>query len=253
MPSSLSADLSGTRVLITGASGDFGRHFAKVLSGAGASVLCAGRRLAPLRSLVQEIEASGGRAEALVLDVSSPESIRQGVAAAGEVHVLINNAGITNSKPALEQSDEDWQSIIDTNLRGAWLMATEVARRAVAAGIGCSIINVASILGLRQGGHVTPYAISKAAVIQMTKQLALELARHRVRVNALAPGYFATHLNREFFASDAGKSLVRRIPQRRLGNMEDLDGPLLLLASDASRFMTGSVLVVDGGHVTSQL
>src|SRR5690606_23323367 len=146
---------------------------------------------------------------------------------------------------------EDWDYVVGTNLRGAALVAMAAARKMKANGGGGSIINIASILGLRQGGQVSAYAVSKAGVIQLTKSMALDLARDRIRVNALAPGYFDTELNHDFFQSDAGQALIKRVPLRRLGRMEDLDGPLLLLASDASAFMTGSVIAVDGGHLVS--
>ena len=166
--------------------------------------------------------------------------------------MVINNAGITSTGPALDMGEADWSHVIDTNLRGSWLVAQHAARGMAAQG-GGSIVNIASILGLRVTGGVAPYAVSKAGVVQMTKALALEWARHRIRVNALAPGYIETELNDAFFATDAGKALIRRIPQRRLGELRELDGPLLLLASDAGSFMTGSVVTVDGGHLVSGL
>jgi NAD(P)-dependent dehydrogenase (short-subunit alcohol dehydrogenase family) len=214
---SLSADLSGKRALITGASSGFGAHFAKVLSNAGATVVLAARRTAMLESLVAEIAEKGGKAQMLALDVVDNRSVVGAVAAAGSLDILVNNAGVTNTKPVLEQTEADWDFIVDTNLKGAWLVATEVARAMKADNKGGSIINIASILGLRQGGQVSPYAISKAGIVQLTKQLALELARYKIRVNSIAPGYFATELNRDFFASDTGKALIGRIPQRRSG------------------------------------
>jgi NAD(P)-dependent dehydrogenase (short-subunit alcohol dehydrogenase family) len=249
----LSADLSGKRALITGASSGFGAHFARILATAGATVILGARRTELLEKNAESIAAAGGCVEILSLDVGSGESVEKAVACAGRVDILINNAGVSNGKPLLDQSEQDWDCILNTNLKGAWLVATSVARGMRASGLGGSIINVASILGLRQAGHVTPYAISKSALIQLTKQFALELARFKIRCNAIAPGYFATELNRDFFLTDAGKALIARMPQRRLGQMDDLNGPLLLLASDSSRYMTGSVLVVDGGHLVSSL
>ena len=167
--------------------------------------------------------------------------------------ILINNAGVTMTRAALDVAESDWAGVIDTNLKGAWLVAQQAARRMIHHASGGSIVNIASILGLRVAGGVAPYAISKAAVVQMTKALALEWARYGIRVNALAPGYIETELNDAFFGSDAGKALIRRIPQRRLGEAKELDGPLLLLASDAGSYMTGSVIAVDGGHLVSGL
>lgn len=246
-------DLSGKHALVTGASSGLGAHFARVLAAAGARVTLTGRRVEMLEAVAAEIIGKGGSARSIALDVTNRGSVADAVAASGCIDILVNNAGVTSTKAVLDQTEEDWDLILDTNLKGAWLTATEVARSMQRLAKGCSIINVASILGLRQGGHVAPYAISKAGLVQLTKQLALELARFNIRVNALAPGYFATELNEEFFKSGAGEALVRRIPQRRLGALEDLDAPLLLLASDASRYMSGAVIPVDGGHLVSQL
>ena len=250
-------DLSGHIAFVTGASGGLGRHFAITLARAGAKVALAARRPDALKAVAQEIEGFDGRAIAVPLDVTDAASVRAAVEAAetelGPITVLVNNSGVTETVAALDQDEASWDRVLDTNLKGAWLVATEVARHMVRLGHGGSIINIASILGLRQGGQVTAYATSKAALVQLTKQLALELARYQIRVNALAPGYIETDINREFFGTDAGKALIRRIPQRRLGQAADLDGPLLLLASDAGSYITGATLAVDGGHLVSTL
>ena len=251
------ADLAGRCALVTGATGTFGSHFARVLAASGARVILAARRRELLGTLAGELRAAGAEAVSVVLDVATPEGIRAAFAelptAFSAPDILVNNAGASRPAMALDQTLENWDTVMDTNLRGAFLVASEVARRLMAVGRGGSIINIASVLGLRQAATVTPYAVSKAGLIQLTRQLALEWARHDIRVNAIAPGYFLSDINRDFFATPAGDALVRRIPQRRLGQPSDLDGALLLLASDASRFMTGSVLSVDGGHSVSSL
>jgi NAD(P)-dependent dehydrogenase (short-subunit alcohol dehydrogenase family) len=249
--------LHGRHALVTGASSGLGRHFAGVLAEVGARVTVAARREAALSQTVQSIQASGAEAHSVRMDVTDAGSIERGFAAAeaagGPIDILINNAGVTNTRAALDVAETEWSSVIDTNLKGAWLVAQHAARRMVHHDTGGSIVNIASILGVRVAGGVAPYAISKAGTVQMTKVLALEWARHRIRVNALAPGYIETELNDVFFASEAGKALIRRIPQRRLGEARELDGALLLLASDAGSYMTGSVIAVDGGHLVSGL
>lgn len=250
-------DVSGRAVLVTGASSGLGRHFAITLARAGASVVLGARRLERLQALVQQIETEGGQALAVQMDVTSHDSVRHAFELAGArlgpIGIVVNNAGITHSAPALEVSQHDWQAVVDTNLKGAWLVAQEAARALVAAAVGGSIINIVSVLAFRVAGHTAAYAASKAGLVQLTRTLALEWARYQIRVNAIAPGYIATDLNREFLASTAGQAMVKRIPQRRAGTPDDLDGALLLLASDASRYMTGSVIVVDGGHLQSTL
>jgi NAD(P)-dependent dehydrogenase (short-subunit alcohol dehydrogenase family) len=219
-------------------------------------VALAARRIDKLEPLAARIAAEGGEARVLALDVTDAASVRaclDALASWGVPDVVVNNAGITVTRPLLQQSEEDFDSVLDTNLKGNWLVATEAARRMVAAGRGGSIVNIASILGERVAGGVAPYAISKAAVIQATKAMALELARHRIRVNALLPGYVVTDLNREFLESEAGEKLRSRIPSRRFGELQDLDGPLLLLASDAGAAMTGAAVAVDSGHLVSSL
>jgi NAD(P)-dependent dehydrogenase (short-subunit alcohol dehydrogenase family) len=246
-----STDLSGKRALITGASSaGLGAHFARVLAASGAHVVVAARRLGPLEALAEEL---GPNARALAMDVSDAASVSQAVAEAGDIDILVNNAGVTVTEPLLEQGEAAFDHVIGANLRGAYLVSHAVARAMVKRGQGGSIINIASILGLRQGGHLAAYAISKAGVVQMTKQFALELARYDIRVNALAPGYFATDLNREALTAPGGQTMMKRVPMRRFGRLDELDGPLLLLASDASSYMTGAVIPVDGGHLTSGL
>ena len=248
--SGLSADLTGRRALVTGASSGLGSHFAHVLAHAGAEVIVAARRRSALDALVAE---TGGSVHAADLDVTIPASIDALWDEVGAVDILVNNAGVTLTRSVLDQDESDWDHVVNTNLKGAFLVARGAARQMQAAGKGGSIINIASILGLRQAGHVSTYAISKAGVVQMTKVMALELARYDIRVNALCPGYFETELNAGFWETQAGQAMLRRVPQRRLGHLDDLDGPLLLLASDASRFMTGAEIVVDGGHLVSSL
>ena len=217
----------------------------------------AARRADALASVVADINASGGKAQGVVLDVTLADKIdgamKEAEAAFGPIQAVVNNAGVTATRPALEQDERNWDSVVDTNLKGVWLVAQAAARRMIENKVKGSIVNIASILGLRVAGAVAPYAISKAGVIQMTKALALEWARYGIRVNALAPGYFVTELNDDFFQSDAGQALIKRVPQRRLGQFSELNGPLLLLISNAGSFMTGSVVTVDGGHMVSGL
>ncbi|TWA72132.1 NAD(P)-dependent dehydrogenase (short-subunit alcohol dehydrogenase family) [Azospirillum baldaniorum] len=253
----MTLSLTNRTALVTGASAGLGRHFAGVLAAAGARVALAARRRESLDAAVAEIEAAGGQAIAVPLDVTDAASVRNGVreaaGALGGLDILVNNAGATVAKPALDYAEEEWDRVIDTNLKGAFLTAQETARVMREQGRGGSIVNIASILGLRVAGHVVAYTASKAGLVQMTQALALEWARYGIRVNALAPGYMETDLNRDFLATDAGQALIRRVPQRRLGRLADLDGPLLLLCSDASAYMTGAVVPVDGGHLVSTL
>ncbi len=245
-------NLDGKVAIVTGASSGLGRHFALTLARAGAKVAVAARRLDRLDALVSEIEAFDGRAAALALDVTDAASVQGAVRAAetelGPIAILVNNAGVAGAKAALELDESDWDRVVDTNLKGAWLVAQEVARHMVRLGHGGSIINIASVLGSRGAKHLAPYTASKGGLIQLTRTLALELAQHDIRVNAIAPGYFETDMNREFLASPAGQRRLRRIAARRFGEPADLDGALVLLASDAGRYMTGTVVTVDGGY-----
>jgi len=250
-------EIDDQHILVTGGSSGFGRHFAQFLASKGAQVTLAARRAEALASAVADINAAGGKARSVILDVTSSASINRAMDEAesgfGPIHAVINNAGVTATRPALEQDEQAWNSVMDTNLKGVWLVAQAAARRMVENKVKGAIVNIASILGLRVAGSLAPYAISKAGVIQMTKALALEWARYGIRVNALAPGYFVTELNDAFFESEAGKALIKRVPQRRLGQLSELNGPLLLLVSSAGSFMTGSVVAVDGGHLVSGL
>lgn len=239
---------------MSGASSGLGRHFAHALARAGAHVTIGARRIAALEETASAIVTASGTVNIVEIDVTDTDSVAAAFPQDGTAYdIVVNNAGVTQSGPALGTANDDWSRVIDTNLSGVFRVAQAAARQMVNAQTEGSIINIASVLGLRVAGNVAAYAAAKAGVVQLTRALALEWARHGVRVNALCPGYIETDLNHEFFASEAGQALIRRVPQRRLGKPEDLDGPLLLLASDASRFMTGSDIVADGGHLVSSL
>src|SRR6516162_4161123 len=246
-------DVSKEIVLITGASQGLGRQFARLLSAHGAAVALAARQTAKLKDLEAEIRAKGGRAVAVQMDVTDVASIARAIdaaeAALGPVSVLINNAGIAIEKMAVEQTEDDWDSVINANLKGAYFAATEMARRMIARKQEGNIINIASVLGFNVMKFLSPYTISKAGIVQATKAMALELAANRIRVNALALGYIDTEINHDFWSTPGGEKLTKRIPQRRVGRESDLDGAIMLLASSASRYMTGSVITVDGGFL----
>jgi NAD(P)-dependent dehydrogenase (short-subunit alcohol dehydrogenase family) len=246
-------DLSGKVALVTGASSGLGSHFAHCLGEAGASVVIAARRADRLQSLQAELTANGVTAKAVDLDVRSADSVAAALEAAGPLDIVVNNAGISIVKPALDMPEKDWDAVVDTNLRGAWLVAQGAAKRWAAKKRPGSIVNIASILGLRTIGQVAPYNASKAGLIHLTQALAMEWARYKIRVNAICPGYIETEMNSAFWKTPGGQKLIDRIPQRRIGQPEHLDGALLLLASGAGDFMTGSVITVDGGHMVSSL
>jgi len=250
-------DLSGKVALVTGASSGFGDHFSRVLAAAGARVVACARREDRLQKLVDEITETGGEAIAAAMDVTDVNSVAEGFAAAeqafGPVSLLVNNAGVAAPKQVHKTTEEDWDFVIDTNLKGAWIVAAEAARRMVAAGKGGAIVNIASVLGMATSMGHGVYSTSKAGVIQLTKHMALELAWKNIRVNAICPGYFKTEMNDEYFESEAGEKYIASTPGKRLGEMHEIDGPLLLLASDAGSFINGVALPVDGGHLVMSI
>jgi NAD(P)-dependent dehydrogenase (short-subunit alcohol dehydrogenase family) len=247
-----SFDLTGQVALVTGASSGIGRHLAELLAAAGAKVALAARRVERLDEAAREIAAAGGQGLPIACDVTRPDSVATAVATAegelGPLTILVNNAGVTVAKPVLEHTEADWDHVLDTNLKGAWLTAREFAAHLVKLGRPGRIVNITSILARRAIPQGPSYCAAKAGVVHLTQVLAMELARYRILVNALAPGFIETDLTRDFLRSEAGKRLEARIPLRRLGRPDDLDGAMLLLASPAGAYLTGAVITVDGGH-----
>ena len=253
-------DLQGRVALVTGAFSGLGLHFAHTLASQGARVALVGRRIELGREVAKTIATTLGRpdaATAWAMDVSDADSVALAfdrvAAELGVPDIVVNNAGTVKRGPSLELSEADWQDVLDVNLSGVFRVAQAAAREMVRVGKPGSIINIASILGLRVRTQVLPYTTTKAAVVQMTKALALEWAGHGIRVNAIAPGYFETDINRDLLRSPVGQAILSRVPQQRPGQLAELDGPLLLLASQASSYMTGAVIAVDGGHLVSTL
>lgn len=248
----LSVDLAGKTALVTGGGSGFGQAFARTLLASGARVCITGRRLNALEDTLAAIPgADPSNSLAVAMDVTDPAAVKAGFDACesklGLADIVVSNAGISRIGQAHELSEEDWLAVIDTNLNAAYRVSAEGGRRLIAAGQPGCVVNVSSILALVVEKGLAAYAASKAGLVQVTKTMAVEWARYGIRVNALAPGYVVTEMNRDYFATDAGKAFIKKIPQRKLGTPEDLDGPLLLLVSDAGAYMTGSVLVVDGG------
>lgn len=245
--------LADKRVLITGASGGLGCHFAEVAAFAGADVILSARRVEALEPARRRAQRAGVNVTCVAMDVANEQSVHAAFECMPPPDVVINNAGISVQASTLELSAPDWSRVVDTNLKGPWLVAREAIRRWLAAERPGNIVNVASILGLRVQGQLAAYSASKAALIQLTRSIALDYAERRIRANALCPGYFSTSLNREWLATESGERMRKRIPFRRPGELHELDGPLLLLASDASSYMSGTTLVVDGAHLQSGL
>lgn len=246
-------NLDGKTALVTGASSGLGVHFARTLSSAGARVVLAARRLDRLESLANEIEKAGGFALPVAMDVTSEDSVSGAFLAIEEAlgapcDILVNNSGLSREGWYTRMSEPDWNLVIDTNLTGVWRVARYASNAMMKANVSGSIINIASITGLQPQPAISAYAASKAAVDHLTRCMALESARFNIRVNAIAPGYFATDINDEFLKSAHGEEMKGRVAMRRFGEYTELSGPLLLLASDAGSYMTGATLVVDGGH-----
>jgi NAD(P)-dependent dehydrogenase (short-subunit alcohol dehydrogenase family) len=241
--------------MVTGASSGLGVRFAEVLAGAGAAVALVARRTDRLAAVKGRIEKAGGRALAIPADVVDRDAMRKAFdeaqAAFGCVSILVNNAGIAHSTRAVELTEEEWQRVVAINLNAVFFWSQEAARRMLAAGEHGAIINIASVLGFGVAKGTAAYAVAKAGVIQLTRALGLELAFKGVRVNAIAPGWIVTDINRDYLTSEAGAALKREIPVGRFGEERDLDGALLLLASDAGRFMAGTTIVVDGGQMVA--
>jgi NAD(P)-dependent dehydrogenase (short-subunit alcohol dehydrogenase family) len=243
-------DMTGRTALITGGGTGLGRQFSLTLAEAGATVVLAARRRAPLEAVAEAVRRKGGTAHCLLLDVADRQQVDAAltsIAHLGSIDVLVNNAGIAAGSSLLDMEEETWDQVLNVNLKGAWLVARAIAKQMIASGIRGSIINVSSVLGSAVQKGTANYPAAKAALTHLTRSMAVEWARYGIRVNALAPGYFATDLSTAYLQSARGSAMLGRLPQRRLGSPEELSGALLLLASPASNYMTGSVVTVDGG------
>jgi NAD(P)-dependent dehydrogenase (short-subunit alcohol dehydrogenase family) len=245
--------LTGKRVLITGASSGFGAHFATALAGAGADVVLAARRVEKLEETAAAVRALGRHAVVVPMDVSDHRSIEEAFSAMPAIDVAVNNAGINRVGTCDGLDEEDWDAVLDTNLKGVWGVSKFAIRQWRRDNRPGNLINIASILGLRVGAQLPPYCASKAAVIHLTKSIALDHARYNIRCNAICPGFFRTEINSDWLDTEAGQKQIKRVPYHRTGEMKEISGPLLLLASDASSYMTGAIIPVDGGHLCSTL
>jgi len=251
-----SFDLTGKTALITGASSGLGARFARLLADNGAQVVLASRRVERMKELRAEIEAAGGEAHVVALDVTDNAMIEAAIAQAetdaGPIDILINNSGVSTTQRLVDVAPEDYDFVFDTNTRGAFFVAQAVARRMIARsretpGRPARIINIASVAGIKVLAQIGLYCMSKAAVVQMTKAMALEWGRYDINVNAICPGYIETELNAHHWQTEAGQKLVQVLPRRRVGKPEDLDGVILLLASEQSGFINGAVIAADDG------
>jgi NAD(P)-dependent dehydrogenase (short-subunit alcohol dehydrogenase family) len=257
---SYSIDLSGRVALVTGASSGLGTQFAKTLAAAGCGVVLAGRRIERLKTLRAEIEASGGDAHVVTLDVTDIDSIKAAVAHAetemGTLDILINNSGVSTTQKLVDVTEDDYDFIFDTNTKGAFFVAQEVGKRMLARAKGAApgtftggrIVNIASMAGLRPLSQIGVYAMSKASVIHMTRAMALEWGRYGINVNALCPGYIDTEINHHYWQTEAGQKLVQMLPRKRLGKPQDLDAVLMMLCANQSHFINGAVISADDGY-----
>jgi NAD(P)-dependent dehydrogenase (short-subunit alcohol dehydrogenase family) len=252
----IEVNFNGKVALVTGASSGLGARFAKILAEAGAQVVLAARRVERLKELRAEIESNGGAAHLVALDVTDYASIKSAIAhaetEAGPIDILINNSGVSSTQRLVDVTPEDYRFVMDTNLQGAFFVAQEAAKRMILRAKGDPsrqhrIINIASVAGLRVLSQIGVYCMSKAGVVQMTKAMALEWGRHGINVNAICPGYIETEINREYFQSEGGRKLIDMLPRKRIGYPEDLDGLLLLLSADESRFINGAIITADDG------
>ena len=259
---SYSLDLSGRVAFVTGASGGLGAQFAKTLSRAGAAVVLASRRMEKLKDLRAQIEAEGGAAHVVELDVTDHASIKSAVAHAetevGPIDILVNNSGVSTTQRLQDVAEDDFDFIFDANVKGAFFVAQEVGKRMLARSrgsaasgsgnfTGARIINIASMAGLRVLPQIGVYCMSKAAVVQMTKAMALEWGKFGINVNAICPGYIDTEINHHHWETEQGKKLVQMLPRKRIGKPEDLDALLVMLASPQSHFVNGAVIAADDG------
>ncbi len=254
-----SIDLSGRVAFITGASGGLGAQFARTLASAGAAVVLASRRVEKLKELRAQIEAAGGDAHVVELDVTDHDSIKSAVAHAetevGSIDILVNNSGVSTTQRLQDVSEDDYDFVFDTNVKGAFFVAQEVGKRMLARAIGAApgtytggrIINIASMAGLRVMPQIGVYAMSKAAVVHMTKAMALEWGKFGINVNAICPGYIDTDINHHHWNTEQGRKLIQMLPRKRVGQAQDLDALLVLLCSKESNFINGAVVAADDG------
>jgi NAD(P)-dependent dehydrogenase (short-subunit alcohol dehydrogenase family) len=244
--------LEGRVALVTGAGTGLGAQFVRALAAAGAKVVCAARRLDRVKESAKAVTDVGGEALAVALDVTNINSISLALDEIeqkfGSVDILVNNAGASDPTSLTEMTEQQWSSVLDVNLNGPFYASQEVARRLIKAGKRGAIINIASILGHLAYPAFCNYGVSKGALMNLTQYQALDLLPYGIRVNAIAPGYFPSEMTNPFYESEAGKREILNLPAKRLGRLEELDGPLLLLASDAGSYMNGSVITVDYGH-----